>query len=204
MRWDGRDESANVIDARPGQTPLADALPLAIGGAAAAPLAASLARGSLGNSLMGAGGGLGFGLGNVLGLMSDGVGDIRRQSWRALGLPDTGAELAHNLLGVDRDGLAASVLGGGAEMLLDPVNLLSAGAGGLLAKTLAKFAPGVARGLSAANAVGGIAAALPAPGKIAQSFSRAQPMTPSAAYSVDSNPLIDRLRSMTTSGPPNY
>lgn len=83
--------------------------------------------------------GIGGALGGLGGQVSDALSMPRRALWSALGLPETGRELAADAFGLDPEGFGAGALGMGAEFLLDPLTLAGAfgGTAGRLGTKLA-------------------------------------------------------------------
>lgn len=73
----------------------------------------------------------GAGAGGLLGQLGDVMSAPRRAVWRTLGAPEEGNELIAQLFGLDADSGLAKGLGLGAEMLLDPLNIVGAGLGAL-------------------------------------------------------------------------
>lgn len=110
------------------------------------------------SALTKAGAASGLGLGALLSGASEVMDSPRRWLWDALGLGENGGDLVRNQLGIDPDSLAGMVIGNGAEMLLDPMNLLGP-LGGALGKA-------VGTGLDVSKSVVGKRASLA--GKLAE------------------------------------
>lgn len=68
--------------------------------------------------------------GGLAGQLGDALSAPRRAVWSALGLPESGSDLASSTLGLDPEGAWAKALGFGAEVLGDPLTY----AGGLIGK----------------------------------------------------------------------
>jgi len=132
----------------------------------------------------------GLAAGGVMGQISDAFSAPRRMLWSALGLPDTGAELIARGLGGPGDEYLnhplVKALGMGAEMVLDPLNLLMMPMGGWLGKAGMELAAAGKAGSAtkAAEAVNAIRAAdytLPTVAKTAETAALADPVMESAA-----------------------
>lgn len=82
-----------------------------------------------------AAGGLG---GGMLGQAIELLQAPRRGLWQALGWPDTGTELLEQEFGMDPESGLTQALGVGAEMLIDPLNLVGAGFGSLGGRAIGK------------------------------------------------------------------
>lgn len=102
-----------------------------------------------------AGAATGFGAGSLLSGISDALSAPRRWAWEKLGLGANGSDFVQNIFqgAVDPQGLPGTILGHGAEMVLDPLNLLFMGGGGLIGKAVGK-------GLDISKGVAGTRAAL--------------------------------------------
>lgn len=77
--------------------------------------------------------GAGMGLGGLLGQVGDTLSAPRRGLWSLLGLPEGGAEMLGQTLGMDQESPLTQALGMGAEMAGDPLMYLG-GVGGALGR----------------------------------------------------------------------
>ena len=147
MLWENREPSTNVEDRRPGQENRMAGVPILAAGASLLPLLATLGgKPSLGTAATKAGMLSGFGASNLANnyLIDNSIIDLdapRRAAWSAFGVNEDGVHLVANALGLDPGGLAAAIGGGVLESVFDPLNLATAGIGGLVGKAAAKFAP---------------------------------------------------------------
>lgn len=95
---------------------------------------------------------IGSGIGGVLGQLGDIFSAPRRALWKALGAPESGAQVAENLGVGDRDSLLSKIVGTGLEIAGDPLTFamgpILRGIGGLAGKTLSKGALAAGPGYS--------------------------------------------------------
>ncbi len=100
-----------------------------------------------------AGAATGLGVGSLLGGLSDMLSAPRKYVWNKLGLGENGSDFVNNLFEgkVDPHGLPGTILGHGAEMLLDPLNLLFMGGGNLIGKGIGKGLD-ISKGVAASRA----------------------------------------------------